>query len=281
MGAMIQPEADTSREAEAALALSTSKIARALCSVASTFVVISLLMVKYMPRRFQIHPLPYLSDAGIRDPERILLSFGLALSGALFIPLGMSYYLYTHAIGSVSPLSLKNRMFKMSLRVTTERLRKNVFYATYSTAFFLALFSAVPGLMLFHHLFALFFAVSAAVWLISITMFEHARFNMASHENCDSQPWDAIRRKYVLAGVFSGCWVSFGITWILLKLGIPKPYIPNKDWRFVLLALLEYVSTSALLVFVYVVGKDLEPHRIRLCMSSSAVNHLCNAEKGM
>lgn len=216
-----------------------------------------------------------------QDPERILLSFGLAFSGALFVPLGMTYYLYMHTIGSVPPVSVKNRMLNHTFRVTTERLRKNVFYATYSTALFLALFSAVPGLMLFHHLFALFFAVSAAVWLSSITLFEHARFNMAHHENSRAQPWDEIRRKYVLAGIFSGCWLCFGITWILLKLGIPKPYIPNKDWRFVMLAFLEYFSTAALLVFVYVLGNDLESYPTRLCISSSSVNPLCDAEKGM
>lgn len=184
-------------------------------------------------------------------------------------------------VGSVPRLSVKSRMFKCTFRVTTERLRKNVFYSTHMTALFLALFSAVPGLMLFHHVFALFFAVCCAVWLNSIAMFEHARFNMALQENSRTQPWGGVRRKYVLAWIFSGCWLLFGITWILLKLGIPRPYIPNKDWRFVLLALLEYASTSALLIFVHVVGNDLESYPTRLCISSSPADQLCDAEKGM
>lgn len=58
------------------LRLSPAGIANKLCAVASSCIVLALVLTHFNPRRFRIHPIPYLSDAGIRDPERIIISFG-------------------------------------------------------------------------------------------------------------------------------------------------------------------------------------------------------------
>lgn len=300
------------------LRLSPSRLANGLCAIASCCIILSLSLTHFNPRRFRIHPIPYLSDAGIRDPERIIISFGcvftvvfvapvepacipslpqwlsncasffrlpwswrasmqsLSLTSALFVPVGAMYYLYmrervqsfAHAPRLCVPcFFLPQRRFT----APSDRLVSWALPSALLTSFFLALFTAIPGIMIFHHVFAFFFAASAAVWCTISTMFAHA----CADAEGDLSPgtWRLLKIKYSLCVVQILSWVSFGVLWILLKLGIPWKLVPNKDSRFVWLALFEYFATSALLSFIHITASNDLTQKF-LCVSLIATEKI-------
>jgi hypothetical protein len=162
-------------------------------------------------------------------------------------------------------LCIRSRHLGTPVKIPSERLIRLCVLSSLSTSFFVALFSAIPGLRFLHHIFAFFFAASAAVWCSCAALFDHA-CAQAEHDET-KRPWNRIRVKYFLCSVQIVCWISFGILWICLKLGWPYPFIPNKDGRFILLALFEYASTAALILFIHLQAQDLSSHPARVSLS--------------
>lgn len=52
--------------------------------------------------------------------------------------------------------------------------------------------------------------------------------------------------------------MTFAILWITVKAGWPYRLVPNKDRRFVVLALLEYLGVGTFLGVVGLVGRELK-----------------------
>lgn len=249
--------------------------------LASTSIVSSLLLVHYLPKRFRIHPYPYLSDAGLRDPERIVLSFGLALSAAFFVLVAVGLH---HAqemrrektraaghrklilsLGATERRSPKSERTKQCLRISCDNLPRSGLRFGLLLSFFLALFTAIPGWFFLHHLFALVFALCAAAWCLCHALFSHALFCL--EKNNRSHRADPIVLMYVLVAVQIAVIVLFGTVWLSVKLQIPYKMIPNKDFRFVILALLEYTGTTSFLTFIAVVSAELKKDKIRLLIT--------------
>jgi hypothetical protein len=178
------------------------------------------------------------------------------------------------SVGRVPSLSFHPRIAPGALIVPTDRLIRWSLPSVVSTSFFVTLFSSIPGLLFLHHVFAFCFAASAATWCTCTTMFSHA-CAQADQGNARSV-WRRIRVKYALCAIQIGSWTGFGVLWILLKLGWPSPFIPNRDGRFVFLALFEYAATAALIVFIHLTAQDLAPHPVRVSLSSDS-----SGEKGV
>lgn len=257
------------------LTLSAPRIAKILCFISSFTVILALSLTHFNPRRFRIHAWPYLSDAGLHDPERIVLSFGLACTGALFLPIGGLQYLRMAARGPVPALKIRLSPLPFPVVLSAERSTRLILPSTLCFAFFISLFSAVPGLMLFHHLFALFFAASAVTWCFAVSTFAHAV--AASDTESDARVWRRIRLNYALTMGQLVCWVLFGIVWILLKLGWPTPFVPNTDYRFYFLASFEYVSTASLIYFIHITARDMAPFVGRVSLSHALPSTMVTA----
>lgn len=268
---------ENSCRTSAHIVLCPRQLAFALCIVSTSVILAALSLTHFNPKRFRIHPIPYLSDAGMRDPERIILSFGLALTGAIFLPIGICQYLHELSVcrelDRTQSASLRWRVTSIGpCSVPVHRLLCLTFWSTFATSFFIALFSAVPGLKLFHHVFALFFAASAATWCIATAMFDHACAQI-SRSYSFAKSWHRISAKYVLAMLQVFAWFSFGILWILLKVGWPYRLIPNKDGRFVILALLEYIATASLIAFIQMTANDLSSYSFNVTISTAEAAH--------
>lgn len=260
-------------------------LARAVVITSSVTILTALLLTHFIPGRFRIHPYPYLSDAGLRDPERIVLSFGLALSAALFVPVAAALYLLHHAYlddarqdGRSAPVLTFSVTRGKSRRwlclplprvVSCDVLLRVGLYAGILLAFFLAFFTAIPGWFFFHHIFALGFALSSAAWCLSHALFSYATIS------ADSEPRrkkSRVRVMFVLIGIQAMVVGMFGVIWGSVKAQIPYKMIPNKDPRFVMLAILEYLGTSAFLIFIWMISNELPTQRISLSLTGSDDN---------
>lgn len=212
------------------IAFSPAHLSALVTAVSSATIVTSLLLAHYIPTRFRIHPIPYLSDAGLRDPERFILCLGIQFSVLAFLPLVLAVYLtYRHHLSRLSLVS------GLSLAAS------------------LTVFTTVPGWWAPHHIFASLFAGSAAVWCFCCTRMEPRNR----------------RLKTALWSLIVVAFAGFGGTWALIKLQIPYRMIPNKDPRFVVLAIGEYVGTCAFLVFIALVGRELGRVRLELAVRLS------------
>ena len=257
-------------------------------AVASVSIVISLLLTQYIPNRFRIHPYPYLSDAGLRDPERIVISFSLALASVLFLPLVSAIYLnqqktlYDLKGKSYDPNACSlffTIPFKSTFQtsfvsvpsiIPCNRLPTIGLIAGISLAFSLAFFTAIPGWFYFHHIFALVFALSAGMWCSSYTIFSHALLQKrCSQKMSITRLPNSLRLLYMLT-CFQGLVIAFfGLTWLSVKLKRPFAMIPNKDPRFVILAILEYIGTSSFLAFIAVVAADCADQVLEITLTNS------------
>lgn len=263
------------------LSLRPHLLARAVVLLSALSIVAALLLTQYIPGRFRIHPYPYLSDAGLRDPERIVISFGLALSAALFLPVVASLYLsqktYLDASredgGRTPALSLvlfrgklpaKRSLLPIPLVLNCDRLPGVGLRAGVVLAFFLAFFTAIPGWFFFHHIFALVFAVSGAIWCATHALFSHAKWHSEGHETGRVSP--RVRTMYVLIGQQAMVVGLFGVIWGSVKAQFPFKMIPNKDPRFVMLAFLEYLGTASFLIFIWIVSTELKRERLSLSL---------------
>ncbi len=220
-----------------------SALTRLVISIATLSIGGCLVYVHTNPRRFRIHPLPYVSDCGLYDPERIVLAIGLALSAALFTPISFGLRAQQQADA-----------FRLSSKVA-ERRSAHGLTAALVLAFSLAAFAAVPGFFIAHHVGAAIFAVAAAVWSFSVASVGHALIHArAPGVKAARLPrWVAI--VYVLACVQMVIIALFAVVWISALTGIPwKLTHRNKDPRFIVLAILEYIGTSAFLVVLHIVG---------------------------
>lgn len=263
------------------LSLRPHRLARAVVVLSTLSIVTALLLTHYIPGRFRIHPYPYLSDAGLRDPERIVLSFGLALSAALFLPVAASLYLTQEAYLNAScedgrstpaltlvllrgkpPAML--RLLPIPRVLNCDRLPWVGLRAGIVLAFFLAFFTAIPGWFFFHHIFALVFAVSGAVWCATHALFSHAKLQFGGNETCRVSP--CVRAMYVLIGLQAMVVGLFGVIWGSVNAHFPFKMIPNKDPRFVMLAVLEYIGTASFLIFIWMVSTELKRERLSLSL---------------
>lgn len=264
------------------LSLRPHLFGRAVVTISGLTILTALLLTHFNPRRFRIHPYPYLSDAGLHDPERIIINFGLSLSSALFVPLATGLYLsqesylaLLRAADTRSPalfLSLRAGKRPRSLRwipnsVGCDALPLWGLRTGLMLAFFLALFTCIPGWWYFHHIFALAFALSAAAWCVCHAVFTHARCRTEGEALPHRLP-PRLRFMYVLFGIEAGIVLSFGVIWSSVKLQIPFKMIPNKDPRFIMLAFLEYLGTCSFLTFIAMVSNELYRERINLSLLS-------------
>lgn len=202
-------------------------LSRLIILLAAGTLVVSLCGVYLNPRRFQIHPIPYVSDAGMFDPERIVLSMGLSSSAALFLPFCSGLYSY-HLSQRKSGVDTVPKLGLVSGLVLCLSL---------------IAFACVPGWYLPHHFLAALFAVSSAAWCVCVgTM------------RCE------LRRPHKLVyglGLLQAAIVAvFAVVWASVITGWPWRMVPNKDIRFVVLALLEYIGTASFLVVVHRVGTN-------------------------
>lgn len=234
------------------LHLRPHKLAHSVIILSSSAILTALLLTQYLPSRFRIHPYPYLSDAGLRDPERIIISAGLALSAALFLPFAAAVY-----------LSQTARLAQLQIRVPFYKLLPlTAFRAAMVLALFLALFSAIPGWFFLHHVFAIIFATSSAAWSFCQASITH------TVEQAASSPSLAVRVRALYGCAFVQIVViaAFGLTWGSVKMQVPFAMIPNKDPRFVLLALLEYIGTTAFLGSIGLVARGVSRHSLQLSL---------------
>ena len=196
--------------------------------LASFTIIVSLLTTQYYPNRFRIHPLPYLSDAGLRDPERYILSLGLAISAAVFVPFAIALHLYDKTVN--------------------QRAAQLELISGLCVSLSLNIFTTVPGWWIPHHIFAGVFAGSAATW-------------SACHTRVSSwrDGWTArTRLLHMLTFLQIAVIVTFAITWGSVKLQIPYKMIPNRDPRFIVLAIGEYIGTTAFLSVLYIASRPLK-----------------------
>lgn len=264
------------------LCLRPHLLARALVVLSAVAIVTALLLTHFVPGRFRIHPYPYLSDAGLRDPERIVMSFGLALSATLFVPVAAALHLTQEAYldasrddGSRAPaltLTLlrgkrfaKLRWLPIPRVLNCDILPSVGLRAGLLLAFFLAFFTAIPGWFFFHHIFALVFAVSAAIWCTTHALFSHAKLHFDDKER---RLAPRVRVMYVLIGLQAMVVGFFGVIWGSVKAEFPFKMIPNKDPRFVMLAFLEYIGTSSFLIYIWMVSTELQRERLSLSLTS-------------
>ncbi|PXF48864.1 hypothetical protein BWQ96_01420 [Gracilariopsis chorda] len=246
------------RHSGLALKLHPAQLARYTVFLSAPTIVASLLLTQFYPKRFRIHPYPYLSDAGLRDPERFILSGGMAISAALFLPLVAAIYLhYSHSLPSTQidhPLSrhlppLQNFLPRLSL------------LSGILLSLFLALFTSVPGFWIPHHVFAALFALSAGTWSVCVAVMSHVQGRRKP------------RLAYLCALVQLIVIVSFAMLWISLRLRIPFALIPNKDPRFVYMALLEYVGTTAFLTSIILAAQKVSGWHISLRLYRDRPSH--------
>lgn len=247
---------------QAGVGICARKLSTAVVGLSSVTILTALSLVRFNRRRFQIHPLPYLSDAGLFDPERVVISLGLATSAALFVPLALALFADQRA-------ELAIARGKAALRipgwypVPAARVAQLGVVAGLVLAGALATFTSVPGWFLPHHVFAAVFAVAAAIWCLSIAAFDSA---VAA-----DRPVSTSTRVIAAFGALQMVIVGvFAVVWISVITGRPWRMIPNKDFRFVILAVLEYVGTSAFLVVVRMVGLRLGDHYIVLSLAPKA-----------
>lgn len=237
--------------APAAVRVSAPLLARIVIGAATISIGGALFLTHSNPRRFRIHPLPYVSDAGLYDPERILLSFGLSFSAAVFVPFA---------------LALRAQQRADASRLGCTRADSVSFIGSIAAlvlAIGLAAMAAIPGWNLGHHVTAAIFAVAAAVWCLSVARVAHllpeARAPMAKKPRLPR--WVAI--VYILGSLLAAIIVLFVIVWGSVIKGWPWKMVANKDKRFVVLAILEYIGASAFLAVVHSVGtKPLGQHHV-------------------
>eukprot|EP00177_Eucheuma_denticulatum_P002106 GFKZ01003760.1.p1 GENE.GFKZ01003760.1~~GFKZ01003760.1.p1 ORF type:complete len:299 (+),score=12.80 GFKZ01003760.1:49-945(+) len=253
--------------------------ALAVLLLASPTIVVALLLVHFIPWRFRIHPLPYLSDAGLRDPERVILSFGLALAAVSFIPvaIGLRFSHETqlqiarrsgHAAIRLNLISrlrfpFKRNFLRIQNAIQCDLIPRIGMNLGFMLSFFLALFSAIPGWFFLHHVFAALFALTAASWCLCHTLVSHA----TSTSKSTSSVYLGEKRLvllYALVVIQFLVVSAFGAVWLSIKLHIPYKMIPNKDFRFVILACLEYIGASSFLIFIGMVGRELKQQGTRL-----------------
>ena len=228
----------------AGVRVSIPLLARLVIVISTTSIGGCLVYVRTNPRRFRIHPLPYVSDCGLYDPERIVLVFGLAFSAALFTPIAFALRSQQRADAARYSCPAAERRSAQGLN------------SALVLAFFLAAFSAVPGFYFPHHVGAAIFALAAAAWSLSVASVARALFNARGGARMKPAPlprWVAI--VYVLGYVQSVVIALFAVVWITAITGIPwKLTHKNKDPRFIVLAILEYIGTTAFLGVVHIVG---------------------------
>lgn len=246
------------RPSRPALKLHPARLARFTVFFSILIIVTALLLTQFYPKRFRIHPYPYLSDAGLRDPERFILSSGMVISAALFLPLVAAVHLhFSHSLQSTQidhPISrhlppLQNFLPRLSL------------LSGVLLSLFLALFTSVPGFWTPHHVFAALFALSAGTWSVCVAVMVHVQGRRKP------------RLAYLCAIVQFIVIVSFALLWISLRLRIPYALIPNKDPRFVYMALLEYVGTAAFLTSIILAAQKVSGWHISLCLYRDRPSH--------
>lgn len=239
--------------------LRPARLARLAIFLSALSITIALLLTHYLPNRFRIHPLPYLSDAGLRDPERIFITLGLALSATLFLPLAAAAHL---RFATLLPSRSSHLFIPLPFHLPSIPLaliRHLAPRAAIMLTTFLASFTAIPGWFFLHHLFALFFAMSAAVWSLCIATQAHLLCNTPTFS----------RRLYMLTAMQALVISSFATVWISVKLRYPFRLIPNKDPRFVILALLEYLGTTSFLATLALVASFVHPATLELRLGAS------------
>lgn len=261
-------------------------LARFVCILSASTIIAALLMRHFIPNRFRIHPYPYLSDAGLRDPERFVQTFGLSLSAALFIPVAAALYLLqTYKIHSYHT-RCPNRYAHLSLRlrlksrpIPCHKLPAVALTAACGLAFSLALFSTVPGWFFFHHIGAGSFAACSLVWCLCHTMLSHALLQV--------QPtWRGhmpfrVRFMYILTTIQALIIFLFAVVWASVKAAFPFKMIPNKDPRFIMLALMEYLGTASIITFIAIISRELQNDSLEITLRparrSMTKNDVANA----
>lgn len=228
--------------------------------MASTSITASLLMRHLNPRRFRIHPLPYVSDAGLADPERIVLSFGLSIAALLFAPLAL-------ALRARQQLRL-SRVARMGAERGGKLASLVGMWSGCGVSLSLIAFVAVPGWYIAHHVLAALFAVTAAIWSLCTS---RASTALTMRGEGRRRGPGGMLVMGVLQSVIIG---AFAVVWSSVIAGFPWKMVPNKDVRFIVLALLEYVGVAAFLVVVALVGNQLRGVDIVLSIAASSEGRL-------
>jgi hypothetical protein len=163
-------------------------------------------------------------------------------------------------------LRIRIRYFPLRL-LPMPLVARTTLHSTLVTSIFVSLFSTIPGLVLWHHVGAAIFAHAAATWCLCNAVHAHAH----AHAMLIACPkvWRAVYVKYALAATQFAAWACFGVLWCTVKLGVPHKLIPNKDPRFIVLALLEYIATAALLLCIRLVATDISSKCLVLSLSRS------------
>jgi len=263
---------DTLPPAGPCLRINPAACTTACIATASTTLVACLTLTQYYPGRFHIHPLPYVSDAGLRDPERILLGAGLSLSGALFIPLSIAVRLHQRSLlSSLPPLipiggGRGGRRIPVAIVATAIELAGR---AGWGVFLFLVATASVPGRWLAHHAVAASFALCGAVWggcsvgTLWLTSGGRVAPRPDGVGGTGGGPGAAIgsraRRVTVaawLSALLCTIIVVFVAVWVTVRLDMP-PKIKNKDKRFVAMAILEYIGTGCFLSILGVLAAEV------------------------
>lgn len=254
---------------------------------------VCLLLTQYYPGRFHIHPLPYVSDAGLRDPERFLLGAGLSVSGALFLPLAVAVRLHQRSLlpslPSRVPLTVGDGRDGACVAATTVAAAVEVAgRAAWGVPLFLVATATVPGRWLAHHAVAAAFALCGAVWggcsvgtlwVVSAAAvggrgrgaprLGAGALTGGGGGAATAGAWTASgagtpvgsRGRHVtiavyLSAVLCAVIVVFVAVWATVRLDMP-PKIKNKDKRFVVMAVLEYIGTGCFLSVLAVLAAEV------------------------
>ncbi|GAB0491752.1 hypothetical protein MMPV_003007 [Pyropia vietnamensis] len=232
----------------------------------------------YYPGRFRIHPLPYVSDAGLRDPERILLGIGLSVAGALFLPLAVAVRLHQlsllPALPPRVPLTTAGGRDGACVAATTVAAAVDAAgRAAWGVPLFLLATATVPGRWLAHHAVAAAFALCGAVWggcsvgTLWVASGVGGRGGPprldagAPASNGNGGVPASSRARHVTIAVYLSMLlcaviVVFVAVWATVRLDMP-PKIKNKDKRFIAMAILEYIGTGCFLSILAVLAAEV------------------------
>lgn len=267
----------------------------ACIATATATLTVCLLLTQYYPGRFHIHPLPYVSDAGLRDPERFLLGAGLSLSGALFLPLAVAVRLHQRSLlptlPARVPLTVAGGRDGACVAASTVAAAVEVAgRAAWGVPLFLVATATVPGRWLAHHAVAAAFALCGAVWggcSVGTLWVVSAgggggrgggapRLGAGALTGggggggaAAAGAWTASgagtpggsRGRHVTIAVYLSALlcaviVVFVAVWATVRLDMP-PKIKNKDKRFVVMAILEYIGTGCFLSVLAVLAAEV------------------------
>lgn len=222
----------------------------ACITTATVTLTVCLLLTQYYPGRFRIHPLPYVSDAGLRDPERFLLGAGLSVSGALFLPLALAVRLHQRSLlPSLPPRVPLIAAFALcgavwgGVSVGTLWLVSGGGGGDSGWGAPPLAGAGVPS------------SGGAAAAAVSAAAGTGLRTDDGAGAPACSRTRHVTLAVY-LSALLCAVIVVFVAVWATVRLDMP-PRIKNKDKRFVAMAVLEYIGTGCFLSILAVLAAEV------------------------